>query len=92
MTNKIQKNNEIIFYCFITILKIYIKYLIVEEDLHFVKGNIKYLVESLSRMEIKIKKNLLLCIDLLKYCQNVKYNNTETIGFMINSLNIICKN
>ena len=85
-------NKELVFYCYITLFKIYIKYSLIEEDINFAKGKIITIIREYSNTQIKNKKNLLLCHDFLKYSQNSKWINTTLIQFMINSLNITCKN
>ena len=90
--HKRQENKERLFYCFITILKIYIKYSIAEVDIDFSRDKIMSFTNQLSHMQTKIKKNLLLCLNLVKYCQNNKWNNTKLIQFVISSLKKTCNN
>ena len=87
-----QENSDRIFYYFITILKIYIKYSVFDVDIDFSRDKIMSFTSRFSHIRTKIKKNLLLVLDLLKYCQNNKWNNTKLIKFVINSLNRTCKN
>ena len=55
--NRKYHNKEVVFYCNITLFKIFIKYSLIEKDIDFSRGKIIHFIRELYNMKIKIKEN-----------------------------------